>query len=99
MHATFDFGIALRSDEGENSIDVGILKQIVMMDYGELKPVLMKVSWVKHTNQGERTIKKDRHGFWRCKLDEREHPTTKKPFIFLSHVAQVFFMSDQSSLD
>ena len=43
LHAMFDYGVALRSDEGHDSIDVGILKQIVMVDYSDLKPILMKV--------------------------------------------------------
>ena len=67
----------MKSNEGEDTIDVGILKQVVMVDYGDLKPVLMKVSWVKHTRQGQRMIKKDRHGFWMYKLDEREDPIAK----------------------
>ena len=98
-HATFDCGIVVKNNEGQHTIDVGILKQVLMLDYGDLKLVMMKVSWVKHTRQGQSMIKKDRHGFWMCKLDEREDLAAKNQFIFPSHVAQVFFISDQSSPD
>ena len=50
-------------------------------------------------SQGHRTIKKEQHGFWTCKLDKRKDPITKNPFVFPSRVVQVLFVSDQSSPD
>ena len=50
--------MALRSSERKGSIDIGILEKIIMVEYGELKPVMMKVSWMKHVCQGQLTIKK-----------------------------------------
>ena len=52
-HVTFDSGIVRRLSEHETSgIDIGILKEILMVDYGALTPVVMKVSWIKHQMRG-----------------------------------------------
>ena len=96
---TYDYGVARIRDETEDGIDTGTLKQIIMVDYGLLKPVLMNVSWVKQVVDGRRTVKKDRHGFWTCKLNEREDPTIHNPYVYPKLVTQVFFMSDKSSRD
>ena len=47
-HTTFDCGVALKNSECGHNINVGILKQIVMVDYGKLKPLFMKALRVKH---------------------------------------------------
>ena len=97
LHTTFDCGIAMKDDKHHDRIDVDIVNQVLMVDYSDLKPVLMKASWMKHFVQGHSTIKKDCHGLWMCKLDKREDPIVKNPYIFPCHVTQVFFMSDLSS--
>ena len=48
LHTTFDCSVALKSNKREDSIDVGVLKQILMVNHSELKLVLMKASWIKH---------------------------------------------------
>ena len=58
-HTTFDCGVALKNSESGDNIDVGILKQHLMVDYGKLKSVLMKASWVKRVSQGQSNTKKD----------------------------------------
>ena len=93
-HTTFDYGVTLKNSESGNNIDVKILKQILMVDYGKLKPVFMEALWVKRVSQGQNNIKKDQYGFWTCKLQECEDPTLRNPYIFPSHNAQVFFMND-----
>ena len=64
------------------------------MDVSGLYNVLMKVSWVKQSAQGQITIRKDRHGFWICKLNEREDSRIENPYVFPTHVSQVFFIQD-----
>ena len=95
-HVTFDAGIARKLSEQElGSVDIGILKDILMVDYGAFKPVVMKVAWVKQRDQGRSTIKKDRHGFWMAKLDCMDFGENHNQYVFPEHVSQVFFMDDQ----
>lgn len=94
-HVTFDCGIARMISDTDGGIDVGILRQILMVDYTVLKPVLMKASWVSHVVEGRSAIKRDRHGFWTCRLGRKEDPAIKNPYVYPSHVSQVFFMGDQ----
>ena len=95
LHTTFDCGLAMKNSEHGSNIDVGILKEIV--DYGRLKPVLLKASWVKHVSQDQSNIRKDKYRFWICKLHEREDHALRNPYVFPSRVAQVFFMNDQAN--
>jgi hypothetical protein len=63
-HRTYDSGVAV--DESEitgNDIDVGILTNILMVSFGTLSTVIMKVSWIKNIDQGRRIVKKDSSGF------------------------------------
>ena len=94
-HVTFDSGIARRLSEQQTSgIDVGVLRELLMVEYGALKPVVMKVSWIKHREEGRRTIKRDPHGFWMARIDSMDLVYHENPFVFPEHVSQVFFMDD-----
>ena len=79
QHITFDSGVAeLGAREGGlNTADngavvdlirVGILKDILVVNYGNFSIVLMVVSWVaKHTAHQPR-LRRDAHGFWLANL-------------------------------
>ena len=93
-HTTYDCDVRRIGSEHEGSIEVGTLRQIVMVDYDQLKPELMKVAWVPRTVEGKSAVRKDRHGFWMCKLGEVDNSLTRNPFLYPSQVSPVFFMSD-----
>lgn len=89
-YVTYDSGVASLSGRDTNStIDVGVLKSILMVTYGGTNVCLMKCSWIGPVEEGRRTIKKDSSGFWTLKfnsrLDERRH----NPYVFPSAVSQV----------
>ena len=95
-HVTFDAGIARKlSKHDDEGVDIGILKDILMVDYGALKLVVMRVSWVKHGNEGWSTIRKDCHDFWMAKLDCKDLGKHYNQYVFPKHVSQVFFMDDR----
>ena len=73
---------------------MGTLRQIIMVDYGQLKPVFLKVAWISRLVEGQSAVKRDRHGFWSCKLGEVDNSTTRNPFGYPSQVSPVFFMCD-----
>ena len=94
-HVTFDAGIArMLSEQETEGIDVGVLKDILMVDYGLLKPVVLKVSWVKHRDEGRRSIRRDGHGFLMARLDRRDTTHLHNQYVFPKHVSQIFFMDD-----
>ena len=69
---------ALRTkSDHAGSIEVGTLQQILMVDYGQLKPVIMKVAWVPQLVEGQSAVKRDRHGFWMCKLGVVDNSATR----------------------
>lgn len=73
VHATYDSGVVFTDNKGEhNSIDVGVLRQILLVYFGSLTVVVFKVSWIKQTDQGRRAIKRDNHGFWSVLFSARE---------------------------
>jgi hypothetical protein len=86
-HVTFDSGVAeleFRRDahrSSNNAIEVqllrvGILKNILVLNYGNLNIVLMVVSWVAtHTDKRPR-LRRDSHGFWLANMAARPHDTT-----------------------
>ena len=47
-HVTYDCGINRKVNEKKDNIDFGTLQQIVMVKYRLLRPILMKVSLMKH---------------------------------------------------
>jgi hypothetical protein len=100
---TYDSGAASifhvpTEDAREVSINyVGILKDIMKLDYGPLHTHvnLMKCKWMKRAdNRGNNTYVRDEAGFllviFRHKL-----PRMADPFIFPTQATQVFFFDDQ----
>ena len=93
----FDYGIAaIPPTPVCTEIDVGNLRNIILVTYMGLNCVLMEGSWIKSRDQGRRVIKKDRNGFWMVHYASRESRAKDNPYVFLATVSQVFFMNDQS---
>lgn len=87
-HVTFDSRVAeletRRNRGGSPStsvevhlVRVGILKNILVMSYGNMNIVLMVVSWwqIKHTDDRPR-LRRDAHGFWLANMAARPRDTT-----------------------
>ena len=79
QHVTFDSGVAelstcsTRSGSSDNGVvvelvRVGILKDILVLTYGNLNLVLMVVSWVPKNTEQQPTMRRDVHGFWLVNL-------------------------------
>lgn len=84
----------MESEIVPGSIDVGILQDIIMVSFGPLNVIVMKVCWLKHTHEGRRSIKKDAHGFWTVLFTAREDPLACNSYIFPCSATQVFFVND-----
>ena len=99
-HVSFDAGVAAiitqtcRSSRADmNPVEaelqyIGVINDIVMVDYGHLKFNVFKCSWIKPQLEGIRTIKQDKDGFWSVKYNTRQVPATE-PYIMPSHARQV----------
>lgn len=99
-YATYDCGVSLlESEVVTDSIDVGILEDIYMVSFGSLNVVVMKISWLKHVDQGRRCIKKDAAGFWTALYSKREDPGRRNRFLLPRNAAQVFFVHDEQEPD
>ena len=91
----FDSGIAAIPPSATcTEIDVGILKNILLISYLGFNCVLMEGSWIKSSSQGRRVIKKDSYGFWTVKYSCREVRDKDNPYVYPSNVSQVFFVDD-----
>lgn len=98
-HVTYDSGVAELAAHGgppysshnEGRVElvrVGVLKDIWVLNYGNLNIVLMVVSWVaKHTETQPR-IRRDVHGFWLANMAVRPRDTTN-PYILPALASQV----------
>ena len=98
-HVTFDSGVAeletRRNGGGSPStsaevhlVRVGVLKNILVMSYGNLNIVLMVVSWVaKHTDDRPR-LRRDAHGFWLANMAARPRDTAN-PYLLPAFASQV----------
>ncbi len=76
MHMTYDYRVACifrqtshTSTRDHNMVMVnlnyiGVLKEILVVDYSSLLLVLFKCSWIPTNTQGNVTIHQDEHGFW-----------------------------------
>ena len=67
---------------------VGIIKDILRVDYGHLKFNVLRCSWIKPDLAGEPTIKQDRDGFWLVKHGARQSPEVE-PYLMPAHARQV----------
>ena len=91
----FDCGIAaVPPSETSTEIDVGILKNIILVTYLGLNCVVMEGSWIKSRDQGRRVIKKDPYGFWMVQYSCREVRAKDNPYVYPASVSQVFFIDD-----
>jgi hypothetical protein len=98
-HVTFDSGVAeltprrrgvsLTSSHAHIQLArVGVLKNILVMSYGNLNIVLMVVSWVaKHTDERPR-LRRDAHGFWLANMAARPRDTAN-PYLLPALASQV----------
>ena len=91
----FDSGIAaIPPSPTCLEIDVGILRNIILVTYGGVTCVVMEGSWIKTRDQGRRVIRKDPYGFWLVQFSCREPSQKENPYVFPENVSQVFFVSD-----
>ena len=72
-------------------VRVGVLKNILVLTYGNLSIVLMVVSWVaKHTHDRPR-LRRDSHGFWLANMAARPRDTTN-PYLLPALASQVVYI-------
>ena len=99
QHVTFNSGVgvlAVRAHAEEPArhradvllARVGILKGIVVLNYGHMSIVLMDVSWVAQDNELRPRLRRDDHGFWLANLAARPWDKTTPYFLpaLASHV-------------
>ena len=99
-HVSFDSGVAAiitqecrSSRADQHPVEawlkyVGIIKDIVQLDYGLHKYTVRRCSWVKPNQEGASTMRRDNHGFWSLKFDARQSHDIE-PYILPAHVQQV----------
>lgn len=96
-YVTFDCGIAaIPPEPGASSIDVGILRDIILVSYGDLNCVLLEGSWIKSRDQGRAVIKRDQYGFWSVLFHARDSQNLN-PYVYPASISQVFFMEDSKN--
>lgn len=98
-HATYDSGVAeivcekpdpssSRTGVQVQLVRVGVLKNILVLNYANLNVVVMVVSWVKpHTEENPR-LRRDDHGFWLTNLSATPRDTTN-PYLLPALASQV----------
>lgn len=90
----FDSGIAAIPPSATcTEIDVGILKNIILVTYGGVNCVVMEGSRIKSRDQGRRVVRKDSYGFWLLQYNCREICEKSNPYVFPASVSQVFFVT------
>ncbi|KAG0593706.1 hypothetical protein M758_UG012500 [Ceratodon purpureus] len=70
---------------------VGILRKITQVDYGVAKFNVLSCSWIKPNVAGNRTMRKDEHGFWLVKNNAFKEPLRTLTFSPLKH--HTYFMA------
>ena len=100
QHVSFDSGVAAiitqtyrlsRLDLNLIEVDlqyVGIIKDIMQVNYGHLKFNVLKCSWIKPDLEGEPTIREDKDGFWLVKHGARQSLDVE-PYLMAAHARQV----------
>lgn len=82
QHVTFDSRVvelenaAVRGDTSNNGVmvelvRVGILKDILVLNYAHLNIVLMVVSWVAKDTEQQPRLRRDAYGFWLANMAAR----------------------------
>ena len=99
QHVTFDSGVA-ELDARATSADcldngsvvqlvrVGILKDILVLNYGHLNIVLMVVSWVAKDTADQPRLRRDPYGFWLANMAALPRDTTE-PYLLPILASQV----------
>ena len=98
-HVAYDSGVGeLRSLEGRTALGqgnsvvdllrVGILKDIVVLDYGSMNVVLMVVSWVAKDSPRRPRLRRDPHGFWLANMAAMPRDT-RQPYMMPVAASQV----------
>ena len=91
----YDCGIAAIPPSATcTEIDVGILRNILLVTYGGVTCVVMEGSWIKTRDQGRRVVRKDSYGFWTVQFNCREISDKDNPYVYPGNVSQVFFIAD-----
>lgn len=98
-HVTYDSGVAELESRAPSQwtsddisqvevVRVGVLKNILVLNYGNFPIVLMVASWVpKHTDQ-QPTMRRDAHGFWLAKMSARPRDIAT-PYLLPALASQV----------
>ncbi|KAG0574034.1 hypothetical protein KC19_VG229300 [Ceratodon purpureus] len=87
-YVSFDSGIAaIPPGSDTNEIDVGILRDIILVSYSEVNCVILEGSWIKTMDEGRRVIKKDQYGFWTVHYRSWD-ASTKNPYVYPAAVSQ-----------
>ena len=97
---TFDSGVAAiinqecrssRADQHPVEAEllyVGVINDILQVDYGHIKPCVLKCSWIKSDLEGVPTMRRDVDGFWSVKFMARQSPAVE-PYLLAAHARQV----------
>ena len=109
QHVTFDSGVGMLAarrhgedppDNGATTelVRVGILKDIVVLNYGHMSIVLMVVSWVADHSEEHPRMRRDAHGFWLANIAARPRDTGA-PYLFPAFASQVGMTAHELSTD
>ena len=67
---------------------VGVVQDILKVDYGHITHNVLRCSWIKPHLEGVRTIREDIDGFWSVKFNARQ-PANAEPYLMPAHARQV----------
>jgi hypothetical protein len=98
-HVTYDSGVAeLRSRKpapGSTNTEVqvelvrvGVLENILVLNYGTVNVVLMVVSWVAPSTEDTPRLRRDEHGFWLANMAARPRDR-RQPYMLPELASQV----------
>ena len=108
-HVSFDAGVAAvimqecRSSRADrNPVDaeltyVGIVHDILVVNYGIREYNVLKCSWIRPNLEGAPTIRRDAHGFWSVKYNARQRQEVE-PYVMPNHVQQASTSSTSTGL-
>ena len=99
QHVTYDSGVgevrALHGrptgEQGNSVVDlarVGVLKNILVLNYGPMNIVVMVVSWVAKDSPSKPRLRRDPHGFWLANMAATPRETSD-PYMLPVAASQV----------
>ena len=105
-HVAYDSGVAeLRvlhghrsAEQGDSAVElvrVGVLKDIVVLNYGPMNIVLMVVSWVATDSPRRPRLRQDPHGFWLANMAAMPRDT-RDPYMLPAAASQVIPFPNQN---